>query len=162
MLKESFAAERAWRSGLGIADGEDIEKGVLGAPVLKPREKMPEEYMAYKDAVAWVREHQPDAFSRSKLIKNLRTRVAELCTNIDEPVKFYTAVGTPLDIYHGVDAFFAQGHKIATVDLSMKEKENYKADVLMTVAFDSNGEPVSTERALQMTAEAIADTLNRA
>lgn len=78
------------------------------------------------------------------------------------PVRFYTAVGTPLDVYHGVDAFFEQGGRIATVDVSLREKEMGKADVLLHVAMDDEGKVSLSEAEMKYAAHRIAEVLNRA
>jgi len=44
-------------------------------------------------------------------------------------LKVYPAVGSSLDVYHGVDMFFTLGKKVVTVDLTVKEKDDYKADI---------------------------------
>ena len=149
--------ENAWK-GPGIKDGVDLERGLLGKSTVGQGEHL--EYMSFKDAVTFAREHQPDIFKRSQAIKNLRNRVALYCDDKDEPVKFFTAVGTPLDIYHGVDAFFEQDGRIATVDVSMREKETYKADVLLVASLDTEGEIVISESEMKSVAGKVAQILD--
>ena len=92
----------------GIQEGYDIERAVFGAPVIPPRERK-SGYVPFQESVTFVKEHQPDPLKRSPFVKRLRSMVVEDCADTTVPVKFFTAVGTPLDRYHGVDAFFEQG-----------------------------------------------------
>jgi hypothetical protein len=159
-LQEQFSNERAWRKGPGIPDGADIERAVLGMPVVAPKERR-DDYMPFRDAVEYVKKHQPNALERSKIVRELRERVVALCDNIEMPVKFFTAVGTPLDTYHGIDAFFEQNGKIATIDISLKDKEGHKADVLVKVAFDDEGRPQVNTQDVASAAVEIASRLNQ-
>lgn len=160
-LHERFTNERAWSKGPGIPEGQDLERALLGRAVVDARER-PEGYLSFKDALDYARKHQPSPFERSKTVKELRAKVALYCDDKNEAVKFYTAVGTPLDIYHGVDAFFEQGRRIATLDVSMRDKEEYKADVLVRAALDDDGIVAVNESELQDAASKIAAVLNGA
>ncbi len=159
-LHEQFSQEKAWRRGPGIQDGADIERSVLGAAKIKPAERM-DTYIPFAEAIEYVKKHQPDGLHRSKIIRDLRSKIAAFCTDVEHPVKFYTAVGTPLDTYHGVDAFFEQGNIIVTVDVSLREKIKQKADVLLLVAFDKEGRPTISSGDLERVASQIANNLNR-
>lgn len=158
-LHEQFSQERAWRSGPGIQDGADIERAILGAAQITPKERE-DRYMPFAAAVAYAREHQPDALHRSRIIRDLRTMVVDMCQDTEHAVKFFTAVGTPLDTYHGVDAFFEQDGAIVSIDVSLREKIKQKADVLLLVAFDKDGRPTILPTDLQKAASYIARKLN--
>jgi hypothetical protein len=160
-LNEQFSHERAWRKGPGIADGADIEQAILGIPVIPPKERQ-SEYMPFSDAIEYAKQHQPNALSRSRIVRDLRESVAGLCSDIETAVKFYTAVGTPLDTFHGVDAFFEQGRHRVTLDISLRDKETHKADVLLHVDFDGEGRPVASTGELARVAHEIADRFNKA
>lgn len=127
---------------------------------LRFRKTIAQEYMSYRDAIDRVKQQQPDILKRSPIVTQLRNMVAENCHNKGLPVKFFTAVGTPLDIYHGVDGFFEQGNTIVTVDVSMKDKETYKADVLLQVGLDTEGNLVVDQKEMQKIAHDIAHILN--
>lgn len=158
-LHEKFSQEHAWRKGPGIADGADIEQAVLGMPIIPLKERK-DDYMPYAEAVEYVKKYQPNALSRSRIVRDLRMRVADLCVDTDVPVKFFTAVGTPLDIYHGVDAFFEQGGKLVTLDISLRDKDEYKASVLLRVDFDSEGRPIAAADEMSRVAKVIAEKFN--
>ena len=155
-LQERFTNERAWHGSPGIPDGADIERAVFGSII----EKAPDEYAPYTEALAYVKENQPSVFGRSEIVKTLRARVAQLGTDRDNPVRFFTAVGTPLDTYHGVDAFFEQGIKRVTLDISLREKEAYKADILMHATLTDDGEVVVAPNELERVAAAVAQRLS--
>ena len=157
---ENFGIEKAWKQGPEIADGADFEQALLGSAIDIP-EGEHDHYLSFKDAIEYTKEHQPSIFDRSEWIKDLRARISEKCTDKDTPVKFYTAVGTPLDIYHGVDAFFEQGGRIATVDVSLHEKEQ-KADVLLIGGFDEDGNITISEADMETVANQLAEKLNAA
>lgn len=95
-------------------------------------------------------------------MKALYSRVKDLVSDEREPLKFFTTVETPLDVYHGVDAFFTQGKtSVATIDISMKEKDVFKSDVVLVVRFDNTGKPSAKPEEIQAAAQAIARKLNQ-
>lgn len=158
-LQEHFSSEHAWRRGPGIADGADVEAAIFGLPNI-PRGEKHDGYMSLDQAIDFVKKHQPNVLSRSRAVRDLRARVAALCDDSATPVKFFTAVGTPLDIYHGIDAFFEQGGHIATIDISLREKVTGKADVLLLASFDKDGAAVIDEKEMTDVAHKIAARLN--
>jgi len=122
---------------VGIQAGKDLEMAVLGAPKIRDL-KNTGNYMKFDDAVAYVKSlEQPTR--KSDAITKLRKRVAELCRLHPHQIGFYSAVGTPLDFYHGVDAFFEKSGQIVTMDVSMRDKEIQKATVLLPVEYDAEG-----------------------
>lgn len=70
-------------------------------------------------------------------------------------------MGTPLDVFHGVDAFFEQGRRRVTLDVTMREKEIAKADVIMHVGMDDDGRIVIDPAEMQRVAEAVATGLTQ-
>lgn len=158
-LQEQFSHERAWRKGPGIAAGSDVESALLGTPNI-PREKRHDGYLSFDKAVDFVKEYQPNPLERSRAMKELRHKVAALCTDDRTPVKFFTAIGTPLDVYHGVDAFFEQGGRVATMDISLRAKEIGKADVLVQASLDANGNVAISDEEMTRAADKIAAVLN--
>ena len=144
----------------GMREGADIEKAVFGTPVIPPQERK-SGYVPFQESVTFVKEHQPDPLKRSLFVKKLRSMVVEDCADTTVPVKFFTAVGTPLDQYHGVDAFFEQGGVLVTLDISAREKEVHKADVLLKAGMDNEGRVVIPDAELQQAAKNIAGILNQ-
>ncbi len=143
----------------GIQDGKDIERGVLGCLQLAYGERMPE-YLPFSEAVSFAKEHQPRGIRACPIIKNAQAEIAKLVSNKYSDVRFYTAVGSPLDTKHGVDCFFEQGDRLVTVDLSMREKSSFKADVLLVVGQNADGEPVVDDSELKHFVEEVSAYLN--
>ena len=157
-LQENFLNDRWRKTPDNMAYGSDVERALFGSPTIGKEKN--EEYMPFEQAVEFVKQHQPDPMKRSRMVKDLRTRIADLCTDATVPVKFFTAIGTPLDVYHGVDAFFQQGEHIVTVDISLREKESQKADVLLIASFDKAGNAVVSEGEMLGAASQIAAKFN--
>lgn len=166
-LHERIATERAWNKGPGITEGEDIERAVFGTPKSMPGERVRNEYMPYEQALAYARERKGNPLEQPRFVKKLRALVAQYCNDSTVVARFVSAVGTPLDVYHGVDGFFELYNPdtkaivaIATVDVSAREKELCKADVLLNARLDSEGLVVIDESEYTRVAIAIANKLN--
>lgn len=103
-------------------DGCVFEVEVLGRCMCKCTGK-PEKQTAF----AQVRQHQPT--------RKTSTVVALECAfenALGMPVRFYTAVGSALDFYYGIDAFIEFNGQIVTIDLTMNdEKVCGRADVIV-------------------------------
>lgn len=83
-------------------------------------------YVSFRKSCVMVREHQPAALPITA--RRLRNRVAEQVGNGGEHVRLFTAVGTPLDLFHGVDAFFEFKGIVVTIDLTINpHKDSGKA-----------------------------------
>ncbi len=160
-LHEHFQNERAWsKKRPSIDAGSDIEKAAFGLPITYAKEKK-DEYMPYDAAIAFAKDHQPNPLTRPKTVKELRGKIVELCSDTTNPLKFYTAVGTPLDTYHGIDAFFELGGRVVTLDVSGREKELYKADVLLFAQLNDVGELVIEKNEMDRVAREVATLFNR-
>ncbi len=158
-LNEDFSQERAWRRGPGILPGADVERTIFGSPIVSPNEKH-HEHMPFAQAIRFAKEHQPNTLRRSRVVRELRAKVAELCEDKTAPVKFFTAVDTPLDVYHGADAFFEQEGRIATIDISLHEKSGHKADALVVATLDKEGRVIISDEEMAKAAKDIARRLN--
>lgn len=67
-------------------------------------------------------------------------------------LKLYSSVGTPLDIFHGVDAFFEYRGGVVTIDVTLNQhKDVYKADYVVN--------PETTD--LEVVADGIVSWLNK-
>lgn len=156
-----FSDKGAWEKGPRIAEGKDMERAALGVP----KNVGDGSYMEFKEAVDFIKnQDQPLPFDRPRIAKELRKYVAELCAknpsgNDSEPVRFYTAINSPLDTYHGVDAFFEQGNRRVTLDITMHAKDNFKADVVLIASLDEEGIPVVDDVEFERVANEIAEKL---
>ncbi len=127
-----------------VSDNTDIEHG----------------YMEYKESLTWAKDHQPkkdynnpETLDSQQLLQ-LKSAVSSKLTNVDEVLRFYTAIGSPLDVLHGVDGFFEVGDHIVTVDLTLNsDKVIAKADVVI-LADNENG---MTDEIIDLSANSIAD-----
>lgn len=128
---DRFFSRYAFSRGIGIKSGMDAERGLLGVPSI-PKDRRVDRHASLNDAIADVKKYpQPD--TKSQVIKDLQTKIATLCNLHPHQVRFYTAVGTPLDTKYGVDACFEANGKIATIDVSLADKETVRADCLLKV-----------------------------
>lgn len=100
-------------------------------------------YMKYKSSVEFAKTHQradplnPKRFFPKSLREGLKSDSQLGITN-EEQIAFYTAVNSPLDLYHGVDAFFEykNGERaiVVTLDVTTNpNKDSYKADVILAI-----------------------------
>lgn len=159
-LKESFAYDQGMHRINGIQAGNDLEAGLFGVAIIPKAERV-DEKISFDAALAYARKHQPDQLRRSPVLSKLRNAVAMFSDNVRTPVRFFTAVGTPLDYQHGIDGWFEQDGVIVTLDVSMREKESLKADVLLVASMDEDGKIHIDERELLAAAKKIGDLLNR-
>ncbi|MBI4433460.1 hypothetical protein HY632_01685 [Candidatus Uhrbacteria bacterium] len=104
----------------------------------------PDHYVPFQAAVRLVKQFQPwDPTNPGKdLLRDLRLEIVDALklegTQCDR-IKSYTAIGTPLDVLHGIDAFLewedptTRSIRRVTLDLSrrMKSPEELKADLLI-------------------------------
>ncbi|MFZ2523396.1 MAG: hypothetical protein WAW92_03355 [Minisyncoccia bacterium] len=91
------------------------------------------EYIPRRAAFDAVREMQP--FDPSDPGPDFANAVHALIfekLEIDaDELKYYTAVGSPLDVYHGIDAWFEYKGKIVTIDSTLRpDKDEHKADIV--------------------------------
>ncbi|MFA4995977.1 MAG: hypothetical protein WC536_02420 [Patescibacteria group bacterium] len=104
-------------------------------------------YIKYRQAIDLVKKIQPKDSDPSDPEPYFASDLfAELAEDLELEdygnLRYYTAVGSRMDFFHGVDAFFEweldDGRIVqATVDLTMNsEKEDYKADLVIQVKDD--------------------------
>lgn len=84
-------------------------------------------YLAYKPAREQAAKNQPTR--KSQVIKEIE-QVFE--KNAGSKIKFFTAVGSALDLYHGVDGWFEFNGEVVTIDITRNlEKVFAKADIVI-------------------------------
>lgn len=132
-------------SGLRERAGKSAER-VMGSVDLPRNERVEGRYVSYAASLNLAKEHQPweDPISPSPAFaKKLREAILDamprLPQELHKNLKFYTSVGSPLDRYHGVDAFLefeviGKDPIRITLDITMKpKKDSWKADILFSV-----------------------------
>lgn len=103
-------------------------------------------YLSYNTAMELVKKFQPggqegetnpqrDFMRELRLAVLEKLKLSEAEEKITDNLKSYTAVGSPLDVFHGVDAFLTfqtedkKKTAVATIDISLRQKVNFKADI---------------------------------
>lgn len=91
-------------------------------------------YLPFKKALEQVKRSQSGEPHRpsSRIARTLHRQVA-LALGVGEwnELSFYTAVGSPLDYYHGIDAFLEWQGCMVTIDVTMNpDKTSGKADLI--------------------------------
>ena len=92
-------------------------------------------YTSYENSMNIVKKSQPwdTTDPQPRFANNLHANVA-MALGIEDwsQLQFYTAVGSPLDYFHGIDCFFEfQGH-VVTIDVTTNpDKDEYRADFIL-------------------------------
>lgn len=113
--------------------GRLFEWSVLGNPLATPENLRG--YMPYNRAMTLAKNlavwDPTDPAPRQA--NNLHFYVCEALGVEDySQVRFYSALGTPLDFYHGVDCWVEFGGRVVTIDLTANiHKDHHKADVVV-------------------------------
>jgi len=119
-------------------------------------------YKPYHESIDVVKNNQPwdTTDPKPRFANNLHYEVAQELGLSDAQLSdlhFYTAVGSVLDQYHGVDGFFEYEDARVTLDISKNpaKESGYKADFMV------GPEHVEYEKRRQELALDIADELQR-
>ncbi len=110
-------------------------------------------YLTWQKAAEQVRTHQP--CTHRPAARRLHAEVAKRFGKCASAVKFYTAVHSPLDMFHGVDCFFEFRGVMVTIDVTINPGKNSgRADVVVQ-ADDFENLPVLAARISGVFAEKI-------
>lgn len=161
--------------GKGKVAGAVREMGLAPEEI----EKLRGGYLPYDKSVELVKKiqnvtetHGP-ANPEKIIIVDIKNFLEESLKKNSENIRFYSALKTPLDIMHGVDAFFEidvekeEGKEekkpiVVTLDITMRGKEgdkDQKANVLIRMP---DGAPLSGEDDYEAKLRQIADTIKEA
>lgn len=117
-------------------------------------------YTEYVPALEDVKKNQPwdPADPKPRFANDLHAEVATELLGLEgdwSEVRFYTAIGSALDHYHGVDGFFEFGDARVTMDITQNpaKESGYKADFII------GPEEVEYEKRRQEKAQEIAEAL---
>ena len=96
------------------------------------------EYLPFSKSVLLVKRNQERGHKsrcpRTPFLKAMYNCIAPMLRKGRSKLRVFVALGSSLDIFHGVDCFFDYEGKIVTVDVTISSwKERYKADVLITL-----------------------------
>ncbi|MDE1974947.1 MAG: hypothetical protein KGI49_00310 [Patescibacteria group bacterium] len=116
--------------------GKILETEVLGECRIKARG-----YLKFNQSIEEVKENQPyDPHHPTGEAGSFHDAVAEAMGIEPDQLEMYTAVGSALDRFHGVDGFFEFNGIVITVDVTANEhKDSYKARVIVTEEDAGNG-----------------------
>lgn len=139
-------------------DGRALEREILG---IAGSEEMPE----FKEFWSAVQEAKIKQLARGTLSNSPKTTITKklfqsvrrhLCNRRDQRLlEFYVAIGSALDVYHGIDMFFQIRSRIVTLDLTRRvSKEDAKADFLLTADMIEKDQ-------IEELGKTIADIFNR-
>ena len=113
--------------------GRLFEWSVLGKALTTPENLLG--YLPFKKAMALAKKltcwNPTDPEPRQA--NNLHFYVCEALKVEDySKVRFYSALGTPLDFFHGVDCWIEYDSRVVTIDLTANgHKDYHKADVVV-------------------------------
>jgi len=120
--------------------GKLAEDEVLGKVERDPNPEASNRYFSFDTLVLMAKESQPfkdPSDPGAPFPNDLHATIAEdLHLERYEQLKYYTAVGSKLDVFEGIDAFFeldlGHGENVrVTLDMTLNPaKEDYKADVV--------------------------------
>lgn len=109
-----------------------------------------ETYKPYREALIEAANNQPwdPKDPGCKVANNLHAQVA-IALELEDwgRLELFTAVGTALDRFHGIDGFFVLDRKhFVTLDVTMNpHKDEYKADVVLNPELIENLENAARE-----------------
>lgn len=99
-------------------------------------------YLSFKEAIKMAKNIQSKLGWNSKkpptrIAQYLYSNIVFMFKNRKRNLKFFSSVGTPLDLYHGVDCFFCLKDKkrdnIVTIDLTINHRKiKSKADIILS------------------------------
>jgi hypothetical protein len=121
IMCRTFKAPDAGLLREGLKAGEQFQVEKLGKCQARCKG-----YREWRDALDEVKRFQPEYKTNFvRMLEGLLTR------RLGVEIRFYTAVYSALDIFHGVDAFIEIGEVIVTVDVTINpQKTAAKADVV--------------------------------
>ena len=152
-----FESSYGYRGRPGIQEGKDLERGILGKPA-KDIEKAT--YVSYREAMDEVLDTAPGVLSDA--MSDLKSRVFNNVNPQFGFIKVRSALGTSLDLYHGVDAVMEYEGNIATIDITSnleKVGTGAKADIILHATLDEDGVPAVNERVMEQAAADISRLL---
>lgn len=117
-----------------LREGRQYELGCLG---YCPQDGYIPEYMPYTASMWWTVYHQPEDYDPRHPTRGLNEELFYLVQRMlpkrwRHLLRWFIAVGTSFDQWHGIDAFFYLGGTCVTVDVTTYQEKSYKADFLVT------------------------------
>lgn len=112
--------------------GKLLEQEIL----LQTKAKWDGEYVSFQRSMEMVKESQSwDPTDPSSVAGNdLHALIVEELEEDYSSVKLFSALESPLDFFHGVDAFVEWRNAVVTIDITANPcKDSYKADIILYI-----------------------------
>ena len=114
-------------------------------------------YLSYRESMRFVVEHQKwnPTDPEPQRANDVHALVA-MAMDIEDwsELGFFTAVGSQLDRFHGIDAFFVFEGRVVTIDVTLNpHKDEHKADFIVYE------QDLESHQALNELAKRVADVL---
>ncbi|KKS36866.1 MAG: hypothetical protein A3G49_03860 [Candidatus Sungbacteria bacterium RIFCSPLOWO2_12_FULL_41_11] len=175
-------ATKHYENFIGGGEGTEFEWDIFGAADTKnpeyqkelERVTKPNDFVFYRDALKLAKKFQPGDPGNPKraFARDLRIEIIDLLGLTEEKdmdrIKFYTAIGTPLDKWHSIDGFFEieQEHRppimitFDTTTLTAEQKQErgqkIKADILISdKELDISNEKTLPEKTTKLAKEIV-------
>jgi len=134
-----------------------------------------EYWMNYRDSLNLAKKFQPidksepgrkrvdPANPNAPLLRDIKEALIDQWNLSDEEadnLKLYTAVGSPLDFFHKVDAFVEYRGDIITLDLTLRSEDDAggkRADVIISGELPSSDDPATENAYIKRVDEISAD-----
>ena len=139
-------------------DGRALEREILGMAGSDEMPKFKEFWLAVREVrlrqlARGILSNSPITVVTKKLFQSVRRHLRN--KRDQRLLEFYVAIGSALDVYHGIDMFFQIRSRIVTLDLTRRaSKEDAKADFLLTADMIEKDQ-------IEELGKTIADIFNR-
>lgn len=149
--------ERSAYRGPRIQEGNDAETAILGRVA-----SASDRFMRFDEAIQFVRNAKQVPPTLPHLA-DLRRRVASQLGLQPHQIRYYSAVGSPLDKYHGVDAILEANGRFATLDVTLRpEKTHSKSDATLLLQRRHDGgyepDPTSLDETVRVLSAKLSGT----
>ena len=129
--------------------GRLLESVVFGTTAVAWKGEM--KYLPYRESFNFCRTHQPYGWdptdpptrTGSNLYASIALKLEETVGEFDwRDLKFFSAIGSPLDVFHGIDGWFEFRGRVVTFDLTANtaKADGYKARVILLYEEDDSSE----------------------
>ena len=120
-----------------ICSGSELEEALFGCSSKSRNRHLPKSTLDH--SLKHVKSHQHvygwnPRKPRTRAAKAMHTRVAKNLPHGRKELRLFVAIGSTLDAYYGVDAFFEYGGVIVTIDVTVsRHKDCPKADFIVSL-----------------------------
>ena len=130
--------------------GRLLESAVFGKATVAWEGEM--RYLPYRESFNFCRTHQPYGWNPtdpptrtgSDLYASIALKLEKSVGLFDweKELRFFSAIGSPLDVYHGIDGWFEFRGRVVTFDLTANtaKADGYKAGVILLYEEDDSSE----------------------